>query len=347
MCITQLVGANNVLRKATFVTCLEAHKISAVFFLHIELVVNTLLYIIKFHHYCCISLHLPFPTILPPTILRRYFTTIAPSSSLRQFAVDFVKLEWFDGRNFIRWHKKLHFLLTSLNVVYVLTTLKPQEHENETLAETRVRHKWEQDDYVCKGHICNAMSDTSFDQYHNKPTTKDIWDSLEAKYMMEDTTSKKFLPSKFFNYRMVDNRLVVEQYIEILHILDQFNQHNMNMDESIIAFSIFGKLPLSWKDYKKSLKYSKHEISLDGLGQSLRIEKELKFNNLEDQAAMSFKINVVEERKKFKHSNHPKNNQKRKFDSKENQNKKKKKKGACHHCGKFGHFKRDCQLLKK
>ena len=68
MCITQLVGANNVLRKATFVTCLEAHKISAVylllsfFFLHIELVVNTLLYIIKFHHYYCISLHFPFPT---------------------------------------------------------------------------------------------------------------------------------------------------------------------------------------------------------------------------------------------------------------------------------------------
>ena len=163
---------------------------------------------------------------------------MAPSSSLRQFTVDFVKLERFDGGNFIRWQKKLHFLLTSLNVVYVLTTPKPQERENETLAETRVRHKWEQDDYVCKGHICNAMSDTLFDQYHNKPTSKEIWDSLEAKYMMEDATSKKFLASKFFNYRMVDNRLVLEQYNEILHILDQFNQHNMKMDESIIVSSI-------------------------------------------------------------------------------------------------------------
>ncbi|KAH9726106.1 hypothetical protein KPL70_008133 [Citrus sinensis] len=261
--------------------------------------------------------------------------------------LDFVKLERFDGGNFIRWQKKLHFLLTSLNVVYVLTTPKPQERENETLAETRVRHKWEQDDYVCKGHICNAMSDTLFDQYHNKPTSKEIWDSLEAKYMMEDATSKKFLASKFFNYRMVDNRLVVEQYNEILHILDQFNQHNMKMDESIIVSSIIDKLPPSWKDYKKSLKHNKEEISLDGLGQSLRIEEELKLNSLEDQTTMSSKINVVEEGKEFKHSNHPKNNQKRKFDSKENQNNKKKKKGTCHHCGKPGHFKRDCRLLKK
>ena len=66
---------------------------------------------------------------------------MAPSSSLRQFAVDFVKLERFDGGNFIRWQKKLHFLLTSLNVVCALTTPKPQEREDETLAETRVRQK--------------------------------------------------------------------------------------------------------------------------------------------------------------------------------------------------------------
>ena len=99
---------------------------------------------------------------------------MAPNSSLRQFAVDFVKLERFDGGNFIHWQKMLHFLLTSLNVVYVLTTPKPQEREDETLGETRMRHNWEQDDYVCKGHICNAMSDTLFDQYHNKATSKEI-----------------------------------------------------------------------------------------------------------------------------------------------------------------------------
>ena len=99
---------------------------------------------------------------------------MAPSSPLQQFAVDFVKLDQFDSGNFIRWQKKFHFLLTSLNVVYVLATPKPQECEDETLAEIRVRQKWEKDDYVCKGHICNAMSITLFDQYHNKPITKEI-----------------------------------------------------------------------------------------------------------------------------------------------------------------------------
>ena len=121
----------------------------------------------------------------------------------------------------------------------------------------------------------------------------------------------------------------------------------MKMDGSIIVFLIIDKLPPSWKDYKKSLKYSKEEINLEGLGQNLYIEEELKLNSLEEQASMSSKINVVEEAKEFKHSNHPKNNQKKKFAFKENQNNKKKKKDTCHLCRKSGHFKRDCRLFKK
>ena len=38
------------------------------------------------------------------------------------------------------------------------------------------------------------------------------------------------------------------------------------MDESIILSSIIDKFSLSWKDYKKSLKHSKEEINMEGLG---------------------------------------------------------------------------------
>lgn len=55
------------------------------------------------------------------------------SSSHPQFTVDFVKLEQLMVTTFIRWQKTLHFLLTSLNVVYVLTISKPEEREDEKL----------------------------------------------------------------------------------------------------------------------------------------------------------------------------------------------------------------------
>ncbi|KAL0352396.1 UNVERIFIED_CONTAM: hypothetical protein Scaly_1628300 [Sesamum calycinum] len=83
--------------------------------------------------------------------------------------------------------------------------------------QTRRRSKWENDDYICRGHILNDMSDTLFDIYQNVESTKALWDALEAKYMAEDASSKKFLVSNFNNYKMVDSRPVVEQNLELMH----------------------------------------------------------------------------------------------------------------------------------
>nr|GEV63754.1 dynamin-related protein 5A [Tanacetum cinerariifolium] len=68
----------------------------------------------------------------------------------------FDKLVKFEGHDFCRWQKKMHFLLTTLKVVYVLSTPSPEWHEDETLETTRKRMKWENDDYICRGHILNG-----------------------------------------------------------------------------------------------------------------------------------------------------------------------------------------------
>ena len=158
---------------------------------------------------------------------------------------NFMKLERFDGGNFRCWQKKMHFLLTTLNVAYVLKTPYPKEQENETLAQTWERTKWENDDYICKGHILNALADSLFDIYQLVETAKELWDTLEAKYLMEDATSKKFLVSHFMKYSMVDNKPVMDQFHKIQHILSQFKQQKMNMDDSIVVSSIIEKLPPS------------------------------------------------------------------------------------------------------
>lgn len=112
------------------------------------------------------------------------------------------------------------------------------------------RLKNEPDDYICEGHIYHAMSHNSlFDQYHKKKTAKEIWEALEAKCMLEDTTSKKFFVSKFFRYQMVDSGKIIEQFHKTTHTRNQFLQYHINMDVSI------DKLPASWKDYNRSLKH--------------------------------------------------------------------------------------------
>ncbi|GKC81157.1 hypothetical protein Tco_1136874, partial [Tanacetum coccineum] len=88
----------------------------------------------------------------------------------------------------------MHFLLFSMSVVYVLTTPIPEDGSDDaTMEQTRKRAKWDNDNYVCRGLILN-----------------------EAKYMIEDASSKKFLVSNFTNYKMADSRPVLEQYKNFL-----------------------------------------------------------------------------------------------------------------------------------
>lgn len=184
-----------------------------------------------------------------------------PVSSIQDFVVDFVKLESFEGSNFWHWQNKLYFFLTTINVVYMLTP-RLEETEDESLENARAKQKWDQDDYICKGHICYAMSNALFDQYYSKKSAKEIWD---AKYMFEDATNKKFLVSKFHQYCMVDNRKVIEQFHEIIHIYNQSQQHDMKIDESFVVSFIVDKLLPSWKDYKKNLKHRNDDLSLEEL----------------------------------------------------------------------------------
>ncbi|CAH9108429.1 unnamed protein product [Cuscuta europaea] len=72
---------------------------------------------------------------------------------------NFQKFEKFGGVEFRRWQKKMHFLLTTLKVVYVLSTPRPpEEEEKESLETSRRRIKWDYDDYICRGHILNVKN---------------------------------------------------------------------------------------------------------------------------------------------------------------------------------------------
>ncbi|GKE94009.1 hypothetical protein Tco_1578864 [Tanacetum coccineum] len=90
----------------------------------------------------------------------------------------------------------------------------------------------------------------------------ELWNSLEAKYMDEDTSSKKFLVSNFTNYKMTDSRPVMEQYNKLLGILGRSTQQKINMDEAIQVSCIIDKLPPSWKDFKNTLKHNKEDLTL-------------------------------------------------------------------------------------
>ncbi|GJZ43957.1 hypothetical protein Tco_0591212 [Tanacetum coccineum] len=161
--------------------------------------------------------------------------------------------------------------VAAMSVVSELTTPITEDGENATVKQIRKRAKLDNDKYVCRGLILKGMSDFLFDIYQNLESLKELWDSLEAKYMTEDASSKKFFVSNFTNYKMTDSRPVMEQYNELFGILGRFTQNKMNMDEAIQVSFIIDKFP-PWKDFK----HKKQELTLVKLGSHLRIEESLR-----------------------------------------------------------------------
>nr|GEX25271.1 zinc finger, CCHC-type [Tanacetum cinerariifolium] len=62
-------------------------------------------------------------------------------NTVKDMTTNFGKLDKFEGYDFRRWQKKMHVLLTTLNVVYVLITSMPKLLEDAMVEAIRIRAK--------------------------------------------------------------------------------------------------------------------------------------------------------------------------------------------------------------
>ncbi|GKB26358.1 hypothetical protein Tco_0865759 [Tanacetum coccineum] len=72
-------------------------------------------------------------------------------------AAKLAKLDKFKGMDFRRSQKKMICFLTSMSVVYVLSTPILDNSDDATVEQIRKRNKWENDDYVCRGLILDSI----------------------------------------------------------------------------------------------------------------------------------------------------------------------------------------------
>ncbi|KAF6175807.1 hypothetical protein GIB67_003295 [Kingdonia uniflora] len=139
---------------------------------------------------------------------------IVPFNSMGLFSNDSTR---FDGNNFYRWEDMMVFLLKQLKNYYVLSDICPATPA-KTMSDAAKKalekvQKWKDDDYLCRHHILNSLTDALYNQFKKKNNNaKDLWEGIRTVYVADETSTKKFQVSNYIDYVMVDSKPILEQY---------------------------------------------------------------------------------------------------------------------------------------
>ncbi|XP_070029916.1 uncharacterized protein [Nicotiana sylvestris] len=221
------------------------------------------------------------------------------------------KPEKFSGANFKGWKQRVFFWLTTLGMQKLTSEEPPLPAANMPDNEKfRIVEAWKQADFLCKCYILSALEDDLYNLYSAMNTLKELWDALEKKYKTEYVCLKKFVVSKFLNYKMIDNKTVGTQVQELQLIFHDLIAEGMFMNKAFQVAAIIKKLHPSWRDFKNYLKHKRKEMKLEDL-------------------------TAPKSKKRKRSSGQTKEQNKKKF------------KGNCYNCEKVGHKSPDCRLPKK
>ncbi|KAK1668381.1 hypothetical protein QYE76_056540 [Lolium multiflorum] len=213
------------------------------------------------------------------------------------------------------------------------------------------QEKFEKVDAMFKAALFSILGDNIVDPYMAFDHGKDAWDALEAKFGVSDAGTELYVMEQYYDYRMTDERSVVEQAHEIQSLAKELEQFKCTLPDKFVAGGIIAKLPPLWRNFATSLKHKRQEFSVSDLIGSLHVEEKAR---AKDTRARSFEggssANVVQKKNFQSHKSKNKNNGKGKFDEKNKASnstnfKRKtpyKKKGNCHVCGAPGHWAPDC-----
>ncbi|KAK1670409.1 hypothetical protein QYE76_058568 [Lolium multiflorum] len=198
------------------------------------------------------------PTIQKPYMLRQF----SPSG----FAAA-LKPSPFTGSHFKRWQNKTLLWLTSMGVHRVAEgtprgPLTPEE--DKAFGDATV---------IFVGAVLSVLGDKLVDAYLHIRNGKELWDALDAKFGAADAGGELYAMEQFNDYRMVENRSVVEQAHEIQIMAKELELLKCVLPDKFVAGCIVAKLPPSWRNFATSLKHQRHEFSVENIMGSLDVEE--------------------------------------------------------------------------
>jgi hypothetical protein len=193
--------------------------------------------------------------------------------SVRGFAAA-LKPDLFYGKNFLIWKAKMELLLTIMSCFHAAEG-KPINLPPEDEA------KFKAEDNLFRGAVISALDSKFQKSYIILPTGKEMWNALVEKFGVTDAGSELYLMEQLYDYKMVENRSVVEEAHEFQALAKELELFPCRLPDKFVAGGIIAKLPPSWKDFATSLKHKRQEFNVEELIGTLDVEERARIKDSE------------------------------------------------------------------
>jgi hypothetical protein len=148
---------------------------------------------------------------------------------------DALRPDKFTGVHFKRWQVKTTLWLTALKVFHVSVGAREGMSDED-------QRKFQEANTMFVGCILSVLADRLCDVYMHIDDGKTLWDALNAKFGATDAGSELYIMESFHDYKMVNNRSVVEQAHEIQCIVKELELLKCVLPDKFVAGCMIAKL---------------------------------------------------------------------------------------------------------
>ncbi|KAK1627273.1 hypothetical protein QYE76_001588 [Lolium multiflorum] len=124
---------------------------------------------------------------------------------------------------------------------YVLDT-SPSNNNDDARPEgplsAEEQEKFEKVDAMFKAALFSILGDNIVDPYMAFDHGKDAWDALEAKFGVSDAGTEWYVMEQYYDYRMTDERSVVEQAHEIQSLAKELEQFKCTLPDKFVPVAL-------------------------------------------------------------------------------------------------------------
>ena len=143
-----------------------------------------------------------------------------------------------DGANYKTWRVRSMLWFTAMHCEHVIK----EKHIDPPLSPKEEK-RWGEADNLFKGALISIIVESMLQVYMDMPMGKDMWGALEAKFGVADAGSLLYLMEQFYDYKMVNDRSVVEQAHEIQMLAKELKNMECELPDKFVAGGIIAKLP--------------------------------------------------------------------------------------------------------